>query len=320
MNQIKTLYSIVIPVYNSEKTIKSLVDRIIVFFKKNNLDFEIILINDHSNDKSWEKIKKITQEEENITAINFLKNYGQHNALFCGLKTAKGDYVITMDDDLQNPPEEIIHLINKINEGYDSVFGKYKKRQHQDIIRLIGSKLIHSLINKIFNVPPGIAISSFRIISRNVVAGIINYKTNFPYITGLMFLFSGSTGNAEVEHCKREYGKSNYSAFRIIKHASKILLNYSSYPLIILCSVGIIISSISFLFGIFVLIKHFISGSSVPGWASLALLTSFLNGFIILMVGILSEYCSRILVELSSTQSYQIKEIIKKEGAVENVI
>jgi len=121
------LYSVVIPVFNSEETIFIITDRIVKFFNGNNLDFEIILVNDNSEDKSWEKIKEVAQKENNITGINLLKNYGQHNAFFCGFKIAKGDFVITLDDDLQNPPEEIIHLITKINVGYEAVFGEYKK-------------------------------------------------------------------------------------------------------------------------------------------------------------------------------------------------
>jgi len=315
MSPEKELYSVVIPVFNSEKGIDEVVSRVINFFQNNNLNFEIILVNDCSKDNSWVKIKEIAQKEENITSINLLKNYGQHNALFCGFKIAKGDFVITLDDDLQYLPEEIKHLIDKIHEGYDAVFGKYKKTQyHQNIIRCVLSKLMHIIIPKMFNVPADITISSFRIIRRNVVDGIINYKTNFPYITGLIFLFSGTVANVDVKHNKREFGKSNYSFIKSLRLISKILINYSSYPLIITSSFGLFLSMSSFLFGIFILIKHFTSSTTVPGWASLAILISVLNGYLIFMMGILSEYCFRMLVELSSNQGYQIREIIKKKS------
>ncbi len=304
--------SVVIPVYNSEKIVALTVNNVVEIFEKQDLKYEIILVNDHSPDGSWEVIKKIAAKAPHIVAINLLKNYGQHNAIFCGFCQTTGDYVVTMDDDMQNPPEEIIHLINKAKEGHDAVFGKFRKKKHS-LKRRMGTKIIGYLNYKIFDKPKDITLTNFRIIRKDVIERIIDYKTAFPYIPGLVLMFSHNVGNVMVEHRAREIGKSNYSLLRIFKLVGALLFNYSSYPIKIFTVTGFFVSAASFVLGLWVLISKLVFEISVSGWTTVVVLVSFLGGFIILMLGMLGEYLSRILSQVTSNKSFVIKEIINND-------
>lgn len=305
--------SIIIPVFNSENIVKNTVEQSIYELKSQNLNFEIILINDGSKDNSWRTIKKLTQKYPEIISINLLKNYGQHTAIYCGIEQSKGNYLVTLDDDLQNPPKEIIKLINKITDGYDVVFGTFPEKKHS-FLRKIGTLLINYLNKKIFNKPKSIKLTNFRIFTREVAERIKNYNTLYPYIPGLLLMFSSSIANVETLHEERKIGKSNYTIIKIIKLVSRLLFNYSSYPLKVLSSLGIIISILSFSSGIAFIVNKIYFKNIVPGWTTIVVIISFFNGFLIFMLGILGEYVSRILSQVSFKKSYQINEICSYDG------
>ncbi|MEQ8363079.1 MAG: glycosyltransferase family 2 protein [Cyclobacteriaceae bacterium] len=303
-------YSVVIPVFNSEKTVTEVVGRIEYFFQEQNLTYEIILINDGSTDNSWMLLKELSKIHPQIMAINFLKNYGQHSAIYCGIAHSKGDYIIMIDDDLQNPPEEMIHLIDKVNEGYDAVFAEYRTKRHGPI-RLLGTKLIDYWNQKIFKKDRGLKLTNFRIISREVGERITNYKTVYPYIPGLILMFANNTANVVTEHHERLEGRSNYTLVKILHLVARLLFNYSSYPLKVLTIIGFIISFSSFGLGLFYTVKGLIVKSQVLGFTTIIAAISFLCGFIIIMLGIIGEYISRLMNQMSASSMYHIKEIVK---------
>ena len=212
----KATYSVVIPVFNSETMIGETVERVKSFFKNNEMLCEIILVNDGSRDHSWDKIKSLALENKNITSVNFVKNYGQHTAIFCGMQHAKGDFLITLDDDLQNPPEEIGKLIKKINEGYDLVFARFSEKKHS-YTRRIGSRLIGFLNYIVYNKPRGITLSNFRIFTKEIVEKIKKLNVHYPYIPGLLLVNSERIANVETKHEARRAGHSNYTFLKIFK-------------------------------------------------------------------------------------------------------
>ena len=301
-------YSAVIPVYNSQKIVGDTIDRTAAFFETHNLAYEIILVNDGSPDNSWQVIRDKAQAMPHVVAVNLLRNYGQHTALYCGFQQSTGDYVITLDDDLQNPPEEMLHLIEKAAEGHDLVFGRFRKKEH-DSYRRAGSRLIGYMNEKIFDKPDDLVLTNFRIIRRDVVDRICGYQTNYPYIPGLSLMFATNPANVWVEHQKRPSGTSNYNFIKILELVMRILFNYSSYPLRFVSLAGMVISLLSFLLGIYYLIRAIFIGTSVPGWATLIVLMSFFNGLSLLILSMLGEYIIRLLNQVSSTKSYYIKEI-----------
>lgn len=306
------LYSVIIPIFNSEKIITDTVDHTVKFFTKNKLNYEIILVNDCSKDNSWRKIANLASTNSKITAIDLLRNYGQNTAIFCGFQFASGNYIITIDDDMQNPPEEIIHLINKAKEGYDLVIGQFIKKKHA-FYRRLGSIIIGYVNRRIFMQHYGLILSNFRIIRRDVVDRICKYKTAYPYITGLVLMFSSNPANAMVQHNERPVGKSNYSIKKIIRLVYRILFNYSSFPLRVVVFLGGFISITSFLLGSFYIIRNIYGNISVPGWTTLVVLLSFFNGIVLLMLGMLGEYLIRLINSSSYESSFNIKTIINSK-------
>jgi glycosyltransferase involved in cell wall biosynthesis len=302
-------YSVVIPVYNSEKIVGETVARTRAFFEKAKLDFEIILVNDASPDGSWRIISELARADRRIKAISLLRNYGQHNANLCGFRHATGDRLVTMDDDLQNPPEEIAHLIAKADEGHDLVLGRFRTKMHASYRRW-GSKVVNWLNGRIFDKPDGLTLSNFRMLHKDVVKRICDYQSPFPYIPGLALMFSASPANVDVDHQPRRVGTSSYNFSRIAKLVATILFNYSSFPLRLVMGIGLVVSLLSFLFGIAILIKGLVHGSAVPGWTTLVVLLSFFNGMLMLMVGILGEYMVRLLTQASGKSSYQVREVV----------
>ena len=306
-------FSVVIPVFDSENTIGKLIDDLVYFFKKEDLNFEIVLVNDGSKDSSWEIIKKkILKYPKKICAINLLNNHGQHIANYCGFENSTGDYVITMDDDLQNPVSEIKKLIFKSKEGYELILGEYHKKNHS-IIRNIGSKLVRYINSKIFNIPKKLHLSNFRLIKKSLIKRILELNITYPYLPGLLVQYSAKSTNVKVKHDKRKIGSSKYNSKKITKLIFEILFNYSIYPLRIITIVGFSISLLSLGFGFFYLINAFINGTSVEGWTTLVVLTSFLGAWILMTLFLLGEYIIRILRNLINNKVYFIKEIIKNK-------
>ncbi|MFC1727473.1 glycosyltransferase family 2 protein [Patescibacteria group bacterium] len=304
--------SAIIPVFNSEPIVGKTIEHTESFFRKNKLNYEIILVNDGSLDQSWNVLKKKASQNKKIIAINLLKNYGQHTAVYCGLKVATGDLMITLDDDFQNPPEEIIKLIEKTQEGHDLVFGKYPDRQHA-FVRKFGSWLIDMVNNKVFIKPKDLQYSGFKIIKKEVAQRICSYQTAYPYINGLATMFAENPTNALVKHRKRTVGKSNYKLTTIIKLITRILFNYSSYPLRLVTAIGMVISALSFILGAFLLIKALLLGTTVPGWASIIVFLSCTNGLMLLIISMLGEYLIRLVNQASAGDNYHIKESINHE-------
>lgn len=303
-------YSIVIPVYKSETIIPDTISQVISAMDDLSEPYEVILVNDGSPDGAWSVIKGLAEKYNSVVAINLIKNYGQHNAVHCGFAHAKGSYIITMDDDLQNPPSELKHLINKIkNSEYDLVFGKFREKKHA-AHRRMGSKIIGYLNKKVFKKPDNITLTNFRIVKREVIERVLRHKTPYPYIPGLLLLYASNVGNVVVEHHERDVGSSNYTLSKILSLVSRLLINYSSYPLRLLSTVGIVISLFSFSLGGFYLVKGIFFGSEIQGWTTLVVLTSFLCGFIITLLGIIGEYLARILEQVSGRESYYVKEVV----------
>ncbi|MBK5241977.1 glycosyltransferase family 2 protein [Clostridium sp.] len=222
--------SVVVPVYNSENSLEKFY---VVLSKELNKicdHYEIIMVDDGSIDNSYEKMKKLHSKDSRVKIIQLDGNFGQQNALMCGFHYSTGEYVVTMDDDLQHPPEEIYKLKVKIDEGYDVVYGIPIIKQHS-AYRKIGSKMTDYMFNKICSKPKNIKVSSFRIIRKSIVNKIIKDKISFVYISAITFKNTRSISNVEVKHNVRKYGKSNYNVYKLLKLYIKLYLYYSNYKI-----------------------------------------------------------------------------------------
>ncbi len=307
-------FSVVVPVYNSEKTLKKLYERLSAVFNDMNKSFEVIFVNDFSKDQSYPILRELHKDHpENTVIIDLLRNYGQHNALMCGFSNSNGNYIITIDDDLQNPPEEIPKLYDKINEGFDVVFGVPLEKKHK-AYKNLGSLFVRRLNHRIFNLKGGVKFSSFRMIRREIIDEIKLVKSPYPYISGMLLTITRSIANQEVIHDERQFGRSNYNIKKLIKLALNLLINYSSLPLRFIGIVGFTISILSLLVGIIYIIKQYFVGKAPAGWTTLVVLVSFYNAVLLAFFSVLGEYISRLLKESSRTSQFAIRNMHDKKA------
>jgi polyisoprenyl-phosphate glycosyltransferase len=242
--------SVVVPVYNSSKTIEEVLRRIEAVFDRmtEKFNFEIILVDDCSFDNTAEICRKISLQKRYIKFLKLSKNFGQICALMAGFSVVKGDYIISLDDDLQTPPEEMERLIKKLKENnYDIVFADYAEKSHTKF-RNLGSHLSDRMAEWLMEKPKDIYVSSFFIAKRFIIDEIIKYDKPYPYLTGLFFRTTKNVGSVIVKHEKRKEGKSGYNIKKLLSLFLDGLTNYSVKPLRISSFLGGIISLVSFIF------------------------------------------------------------------------
>ncbi|WP_432407800.1 glycosyltransferase family 2 protein [Wukongibacter sp. M2B1] len=219
--------SAIIPVYNSIKSLDELYYRLSEELEKISSKYEIILIDDGSIDKSYEKMRELREKDNRVKIIQLDGNFGQQNAIMCGFHHAQGEYIVTLDDDLQHMPEYIEKLLNKLDEGYDVVYGIAEKKQHS-FYRNLGSKITNYLFNKICSKPKDIRVSSFRVIKRDVLIDIIKNDFAFVYISAITLKITKNIGNVCIKHDARKYGNSNYNFAKLLKLFVKLYVYYSN--------------------------------------------------------------------------------------------
>jgi polyisoprenyl-phosphate glycosyltransferase len=304
-------YSVVVPVYNSAAQVGDTIDRIVGELERQGLRYELILVNDGSSDDSWAVISSRARANPHVVAVNLLRNYGQHNANLAGLREATGDYVITMDDDLQNPPDQLGLLINEAMKGRDVVFGAFETKKAA-FYRRIGSGMIGRINRRVFGQPADLVVSNFRILRRDVVDRISSSRTAYPYITGQALMYSSNRSNVTVRHDPARVAKSRYSLNRIFRLVLTILFSYSLFPLRLAAAGGFIFSILSFLIGGAYLIHGLVTDSAVPGWTSLVVFTAVFNGVTIALLSMLGEYVVRTLNAVSEQETYHVVERVKQ--------
>lgn len=316
MSPERLLISVVIPVYNSEDIVGKTIDRVVSFFTDKKWAFEVVLVNDNSKDGSWDVIRERATNDDRIIAVNMGKNFGQHTANIVGFRYTKGDCVITMDDDLQNPPEEIEKLVLKHVEGYDLVVGTFGEKKHR-FYRRIGSGLMQFINKNIFTAPEGFRHTNFRLIARPVIDRILEYRNHYPYTSGMAMMFSSRQANVPVNHAKREVGQSNYNFSRLIKLAWSIMFNYSAMPIRVLVGMGFFISFLSLLVALFMVVRAIVTGNVGTGWTSLMLVISLSNAVLFILLSIIGEYLAVIAQQVRMDRHFFVNDVVGFEKADE---
>lgn len=311
------LYSIVVPVYNSEKSLQELYDRVRnVFEAILQESFELILVDDASKDSSYQVMESLHWDDSRVKIIQLAKNCGQHPALLCGMSFSKGDYVITMDDDLQHPPEEIPKLVDAIvnDKRYDVVVGKYASKKH-NLIRNFGANLSNYISYKTYGKPKDIELTSFRIIKKFVVNELLKLTVDSPRVGNMLVQVNGNIGNVLVEHDQRRYGKSGYTMPRLMRDLVSNLITNSNFPLMLVRNIGIGSFFFSLILGIYYLVRYFIRGVSIMGFTTLALLVIAYSGLLLFGVGVIGDYLMRILNESKKMPKYFVRKMsIEDDG------
>src|SRR3989344_5693727 len=303
-------YSVVVPVYNSEESLSELHHRLVPVFEKLHQDFELILIDDGSRDKSWEVMQKLHEKYKRVKIVQLMKNFGQNNALMCGLNFASGNRMIIMDDDLQHLPEEIPKLISKMDECYDVVYGKYLKKKHV-WYRNIASTLVYGSFSKMIGLK--MKVSAFKIINRQVVNEIIKFKSQNPHIDIYIarVLSPQRISNVIVRHASRKYGETNYNFWTLSKWALDILFNFTTYPLTLAIIIGFFFSIFSFFLAFLYFISYFLTDIHVSGFTTLILAVTFFSGIILFVIGIIGRYIGSIFLDVNNKPQFVIRNVKK---------
>lgn len=301
-----SLYSVVVPVYNSEHTLNELYERVkAVFDETLHEDFELILVDDGSKDHSYDIMEQLHDRDPRVKIIQQAKNFGQHPALLCGFHYVQGDFVITMDDDLQHPPEEIPKLVKVIHErdDVDVIIAKYEGRKH-NLIRRMGTWVSVYATSKMLKKPRDLEITSFRLMRRFIVDAIIQMNVRLPQIGNLLVQTSNRIINVPVKHDARKYGKSGYTFRRLARDLFYDITTNSAFPLILVRNIGVISFVTSLCLALYFLIRYFLYGWTVEGWTSLMLIMLAFFGLILLSIGIIGEYLMHILDETKKMPNY----------------
>ncbi|MDR6807594.1 undecaprenyl-phosphate 4-deoxy-4-formamido-L-arabinose transferase [Dyadobacter sp. BE34] len=296
--------SVIIPVYNSEKTIRPLIEKLQATLSE--ISFEIVMVNDGSRDRSEQVCRELSDTYANVRFISLRRNYGEFNAVMCGLNWAYGNYCVMIDDDFQNPPEEILKLVETAESGdYDVVYTYYAKKQHS-VGRNMGSKFVNWLTSYLLNKPKDLYLSSFKLIRQEVVQEIIKYHGPYPYIDGLIFRITRNIGTVQVAHQKREEGASNYTFHKLISLFLNILFCYSSLPIRFFVPIGVGLFSLGFLLLLFLTIQWII-GPDPKGWQVVTATIIFIGGIQCMLLSVLGEYIGKSFMAQSGQPQYVIK-------------
>ena len=304
--------SVVIPVYNSELILPTLIGRLIPALKKISKSFEILLVNDSSQDNSWQVISELAEKNPQIIGINLMRNYGQHNALLCGIRSAKNDIIITMDDDLQHPPEEIHKLVEKFHGGFDVVYGIPHRQVHANW-RNFFSWSTKTVLSKSLGIRNIKSMSAFRAIDRDLRRAFENVDSPNILLDALLTWGTNNFGTVEVDEEARSIGHSNYTFVKLFRIAMLVLTGFSTLPLRIASAIGFIFTIFGAGVLIYVVVKAFQDGS-IPGFPFLASIISIYSGVQLFTLGIFGEYLARIFNRSMNHPAYVIAETTTKQS------
>lgn len=299
--------SIVIPVYNSEDGLPELARRLEAIVTAHHAPVEVILVNDGSQDGSWDAVCRLAQRHPWVRGINLMRNYGQHNALLCGIRAVKHEVTVTMDDDLQNPPEEIPRLLQKIAEGYDVIYGKPSKERH-GLWRDMASRITKVALQSAMGAETARNVSAFRAFRTGLREAFATYQGPFVSIDVLLTWATTRFTAVEVRHDPRRIGISNYTFRKLVVHALNMMTGFSTLPLQLASMVGFAFT----LFGMGVLFyvvgRYLLQGGSVPGFPFLASIIALFSGAQLFALGIIGEYLARMHFRSMERPTYVVRD------------
>lgn len=308
-------YSFVIPCYCSSHTIREVVESTIQEMERIDWKpYEFILVDDHSPDEgaTLQELKALANEYSCVKAIELAKNSGQHNASIAGMNYAKGDYIISMDDDLQTRPSQLPKLFEEIEKGYDVVYGYYPEKKHSRF-RNFGSWVHFESVRILIGKPKGMKTSSFFVMRKFVRDYIIQYKEPYTHLQGLVLRTTRNISCIPVEHFNRAYGQSGYTFKKLIKLWSNIV-GYSVVPLRMATCLGMVFSMLGLIGAIVVIVRKIMNPAMMMGWASLMAAIFFFSGLILFSLGLIGEYIGRMFLGMGNNPQFVVREIYTKDS------
>ena len=301
--------AVVIPLYKCSAVIPELSKRLEKVLQEISEDHEIIFVNDGSPENDWEIVTRLAKENQKIKGINLSRNFGQHYAITAGLEHASGEWIVVMDGDLQDQPEEIKKMFDKAQKGYDIVMGKRSKRKDNFLKRLF-SILFYRIFGYLTNTRQDANIANFGIYNQKAINAVLSMKDSIRYFPTLIQWVGFNRTSIEIEHDKRFEGKSAYNMSRLFHLAFNNIIAFSDKPLRITIRLGFIISAFSFVFGIVYLVRYLIGDITVLGFTSLIISIWFLSGIIISILGLLGIYIGKVFDKVKDRPVFIIDQKI----------
>ena len=298
--------SIVVPVYNEEMIIDELVRRMSEAARSITDNYEIIFVNDGSRDSSLEKLKVVCSKDSKLHYITFSRNFGHQIAITAGMDAARGEAIVTIDGDLQDPPELIPEMYNQYRDGYKVVYAKRSKRKGETLFKRVTAKIFYRLMARLVSFEIPLDVGDFRLISRDVLEYLKQMKEYDKYIRGQIAWLGFKSTYVMFERDERRFGTTNYPFKKMLRLAFNGITAFSDSPLKVATKLGFAVCIISFLIGVYALWAYFMDARTVPGWASTIISITFLGGVQLLSLGIIGEYISRIISNVRNRPLYVI--------------
>ncbi|OGW38470.1 MAG: glycosyl transferase family 2 [Nitrospirae bacterium GWC2_56_14] len=313
--------SIVIPVYNAEATIEALCNSLVYLYAKK-YQMQILLVNDGSKDESDARCRKLhTTYPLIVTYLKLARNFGEHNAVMAGLNHATGEYCVVMDDDLQNPPEELEKLVDEIQKGYDVVYARYASKQ-DSLFRNMGSAFHDKVATLFLKKPVNLYLSSFKVMNRFLLNEVIKYSGPDPYVDGIVLRTTDNISTIPVKHHQRPSGRSGYTLGKLISIWGSMVVSYSLVPLRLIGIVGLLITAGGVVYGIFKAYDDLHTYGKLTDFETLMSANLTFRGLTMMAVSILGEYVGRIYVLLNHDPQFVVRELVtldRKQGQVKSL-
>jgi glycosyltransferase involved in cell wall biosynthesis len=299
--------TVVVPVYRSQQTLRQLHARLVAVLSAAASDFEILFVEDHGGDDSWAVIQMLAAEDARVRGFRMSRNFGQHNALLCGIRAARHELVVTLDDDLQNPPEEIPKLLARLDEGYDVVYGKPEREQH-GFLRDQASRITKFALQHAMGAATARHVSAFRAFRTRLRDGFASYRSPFVSIDVLLTWASTRFSYVEVRHEPRAVGESNYTVRKLMSHALNMVTGFSTFPLQLASLIGFVFTLFGLAILVYVIAMYFLHGATVPGFAFIASIIAIFSGAQLFALGIIGEYLARMHFRSMERPSYLVSD------------
>lgn len=299
--------SVVVPVYNSADSLAELAARLEPVLRSLDMPFELILVNDGSRDRSWGVARELAAARPWIRGIDLMRNFGQHNALLCGIRSARFDTLVTLDDDLQHPPEEIPRLLDRLQQGFDVVYGTPRGERH-GFLRTLASRVTKLALQSAMGIEAARNVSAFRVFRTRLREAFAGFRSPFVCIDVLLSWGTARFSAVEARHDPRRIGASNYTVGKLMRHAMTMITGFSTWPLQLASQIGFLFT----LFGIgvflYVIVRFLLFGAVVPGFTFLASAIAIFSGAQLLALGIIGEYLARMHFRALDRPAYVIRE------------
>ncbi len=307
-----TKVSFVIPCYRSEKTIEGVVREIeAAMGSLPRYDYEIVLVNDCSPDGTFAVLRELAETDSRVTAVDLVKNFGQHAALMCGMRGARGDCVVCLDDDGQTPADEVGKLLEKLEEGYDVVYASYAEKQESGF-RRFGSGVNRRMTEIMLGKPEDLELTSYFAARRFIIDEMLRYEHCYPYVMGLVLRSTKRICNVPVRHRARESGSSGYTLSKLMGLWMNGFTSFSVKPLRIATYAGGITALLGFVYALVAVIRYFTVHMAPQGWTTTTVLLLIVGGLNLLMLGLVGEYVGRVFMCVNATPQYVEREVYKQ--------